>query len=91
MTDTSDEATGLTPLTDLEANATIVVEAWNVTEGLVSGHLDDDHDSVAVRYLHVRGLIKAADGGIKWAQIHVAIPTEHVVDIAAQIAMGVTS
>lgn len=87
---TSDEATGLPPLEELESETTLVVLAWAGSEGIaahtVGGETVDG--GAPVRYLHVRGLIVGGPSGVEWAQIHLAVPVEHAVDVAACLATG---
>lgn len=83
----SDEATGLPPLGDLEDDTTLVVLAWDASEGLAA----TSSGSVAVRYLHLRGVMQGGPSGAEWAQIHVAVPVEHALDIAAALAKGTTT
>lgn len=85
----SDEATGLPPIDEIEAETTLVVLAWAGSEGIAArtsgGEIEAD---TAVRYLHVRGLIVGGPTGVEWAQIHIAVPVEHAVDVAACLATG---
>jgi len=87
----SDDATGLPPLEIIEPETTLVVAAWDATEGVAArtagGEIEAD---VPVRYLHARGLIQGGPTGVEWAQIHLAIPVELALDVAAAIAKGTT-
>lgn len=89
---TSDEATGLPPLEELEPATTLVVLAWDVSEGIVANtHKGETRDGgVPVRYLHCRGLITGGPSGIEWAQIHLAVPADEALDVAAALAKGTT-
>lgn len=85
----SDEATGLPPLEELGDDETLVVLAWSSGEGLVHNPLADV--SVAVRFLHLRGLANNSDRpGVvaEWAQTHIAVPVEVALDVAADLARG---
>lgn len=43
--------------------------------------------SILVRWLHLRGLVNSEDGsGVEWGQLHIAVPVEHRVDVAADLA-----
>lgn len=83
----SDEATGLPPLEEIGTDPALIVLAWASGDGLVVGpHTDEP---VAVRFLHLRGLIEAEPGSahkVEWTQIHVAVPVEHAMDVA--LALG---
>lgn len=87
---TSDEATGLPPLEELGDDEVLLVTTWVAGTGVarspVTGEL------VVVRYLHVRGLAHSdeTDPGSQpeWAQVHLAVPVEHAVDVAAALASG---
>lgn len=86
----SDEATGLPPLEEVEIDAALLVLAWSGGTGaVVSPH---SAESVPVRWLHVRGLVREGDGSdptkVEWAQLHLAVPVEHAVDVAATLASG---
>lgn len=72
MYDTSDEATGLPPLQQVEVEGSILALNWVFgVEGLVS--VVDESD-LPVRYLSVRGLIISDEGTAQWGQVHVAVP-----------------
>ncbi|MES1975704.1 MAG: hypothetical protein V4472_24875 [Pseudomonadota bacterium] len=85
----SDEATGLPPLGEIGTDPAMIVLAWEGGEGVVqSPHTTE---TVAVRYLHLRGLIEApADEPhkVEWTQVHIAVPIEHAMDVAAVLAGG---
>jgi hypothetical protein len=85
----SDEATGLPPLEELGDDETLVVLARSSGEGLASNPLAGDVP-VAVRYLHLRGLANAEllAGTIQWAQVHIAVPVDDALDLAADLARG---
>jgi hypothetical protein len=88
----SDEATGLPPLEELGDDETLVVLAWSSGEGLASNPLAGDVP-VAVRYLHLRGVANsdlAAGVVAEWAQLHIAVPVEVALDVAADLARGST-
>lgn len=85
---TSDEATGLPPLHIIEPVDTIVLLAWDASEGIV--HNPVTGESQAVRYLHVRGIGNDENDVITWSQCHIAVPVEHAVDVAAALAKGTT-
>lgn len=89
----SDEATGLPPLEDIENDITLVVLAWAGSEGIAAYTADGVavDGGTAVRYLHLRGLIEGGESGVEWAQIHIAVPVEHAVDVAACLASGGSS
>lgn len=85
---TSDEATGLPPLHEIDVAATIVLLAWDATEGMVSM---PNGESIAVRYLHVRGVTHSEDGTtIDWAQAHIAVPVDVVMEVAGHLVRGTT-
>lgn len=86
----SDAATGLPPLDELEPATTLVVLGWASSEGIAALTLDDKlkDGGVAVYYLHVRGLIVGGPTGVEWAQIHLAVPVEHAMEVAAALAGG---
>lgn len=89
----SDAATGLPPLEALEDETTLIVLAWDASEGVVALTLDGTAKAgseQAVRYLHCRGIMPGGPTGIEWAQIHLAVPVEHAVDVAAALAKGST-
>lgn len=84
---TSDEATGLPPLEEVEPQSSLVVLAWTSGTGVVAN--PGLGDAVPVRWLHVRGLINTdGDDGVQWGQLHIAVPVEHAVDVAAALASG---
>lgn len=94
MTETaiSDEATGLPPLEELGDDETLIVLAWVGGTGIVqSPHSTED---IPVRYLHARGLAvpteaeKAQGAEATWVQVHLAVPVDHAVDVAAALASG---
>lgn len=86
----SDDATGLPPLDDVEPAAAILVLAWAASEGVATSPYDGA--TQAVRYLSVRGLVRSAPGddpsAVEWAQVHLAVPVEAAVDVAASLASG---
>lgn len=86
MVELSDEATGLPPLEEVEEEDAILVLAWATTEGVVAS--PTAVEPAAVRYLSVRGLIVGEKGLPQWAQVHLAVPIEIAVDVAAALAMG---
>lgn len=86
---TSDEATGLPPLEDIDGEVTVVVLAWAGGEGVAAMTADGKvGDTTAVRYLHCRGLIEGGPTGVEWTQVHLAVPIEHAMDVAATLAAG---
>lgn len=86
----SDEATGLPPLEDLDGESTMLVMAWNASEGIAMSPLS--HATEPVRFLHLRGLSLAPeDGKPEWVQVHIAVPVEVCLDVAAALAKGTTT
>jgi hypothetical protein len=86
---TSDEATGLPPLEEVEAESSLVVCSWTTGSGLVEN--PGIGEPVPVRWLHVRGLINNDDNsGVQWGQLHVAVPVDAVMDLAADLVKGTT-
>lgn len=86
--ETSDEATGLPPLADVESEVTLLVLAWTASEGVVQ---TPDDKIVAVRYLSVRGLMTSGDPtDVAWAQCHLAVPVKDALNVAAALAKGTT-
>lgn len=84
---TSDEATGLPPLEEVEAESSLVVLAWTSGVGVVAN--PGIGEPTPVRWLHLRGLINNENGdGVQWGQLHIAVPVEHAVDVAAALAAG---
>lgn len=83
----SDEATGLPPLEEIGDDETLFVCAWAGGDGLV--HFPEG-DNIAVRYLHLRGLTSDPGEPPVWAQIHIAVPVEYCLDVAATLAKGTT-
>jgi hypothetical protein len=81
----SDEATGLPPLEELNDDETILVVAWASGSGVAQSPMAEE--TVPCRYLHLRGVAQGPDGP-EWAQIHIAVPVEHAVDVAAALAAG---
>lgn len=59
--------------------------AWTGGDGMVAL---PDGSSLAVRYLHMRGLTSDPGEPPVWAQIHVAVPVDHALDVAATLAKG---
>src|SRR3954447_4257272 len=87
----SDEATGLPPLSDIEDATTILLLAWDASVGVARSPWTDE--TQPVRYLHVRGLAQGAEGPSDvpdWVQVFVAVPVEHALDVAADLAKGST-
>jgi hypothetical protein len=85
----SDEATGLPPLEEVETQSSLVVCAWDAGSG-IAGH-PGMGDPIPVRWLHVRGLVNTDDDdGVQWGQLHIAVPVEHALDVAAALAKGTT-
>lgn len=88
---TSDEATGLPPLENVENELAILALVWTASEGVVASPLTEEPQ--AVRYLHVRGIV-AGDGGPDdtpvWAQAHIAVPFDVAMEMAAALAKGTT-
>lgn len=83
----SDEATGLPPLHEVENESSLVVAAWDAGTGMVAH--PGLGEPIPVRWLHVRGLVTNEDGdGVQWAQLHIAVPVEHALDVAAALAKG---
>lgn len=71
MYDISDEATGLPPLSEIDADDSIFVVAWQLgSEGLVNL---ESEAPVPVRYLSLRGVVKTDDGA-EYSQVHIAFP-----------------
>lgn len=82
----SDEATGLPPLDELGNDPAMIVLAWASGEGVVSS--PHTGEALAVRYVHLRGLIEAPTDEphkVEWAQVHIAVPVEHAMDVAAAL------
>lgn len=85
----SDETTGLRPLEELDPPASILLLGWYVSEGVVA--LPANQGTVAVRHLHVRGLVQGdKPGEVEWAQFFVSVPVEHALDVSADLAKGTT-
>lgn len=85
----SDEATGLPPLEHVDPDDAMVVCAWVGSVGVVM--MPGSEETVAVRYLSVRGVVRGKPGdphSAEWAQFHLAVPVEHAVDVAAALATG---
>lgn len=86
---TSDEATGLPPLEEVDPDSALLVLAWSASIGVVA--IPDEDAPVAVRYLSLRGLTRSTPGDptkVEWAQFHIAVPVEHAMDVAAALASG---
>ena len=82
----SDEATGLPPLDEIGTDVAMLAAAWASGEGLVT--VPFTSEIVAVRYIHIRGLVPNPDGGpgdAEWAQVHIAVPVEHAAEVAAAL------
>lgn len=84
----TDEATGLPPLEQVEADHALLVVAWTASAGVATSPLTGA--AVPVRFLSVRGLSNGPGGRPEWAQVHLAVPVEHAVDVAAALAKGST-
>lgn len=86
----SDEATGLPPLEMVEPELAIYVMAWEAVAGVVA--TPTAPEPVAVRYLNVRGLVRGRQGpaSMEWAQVYLAVPVEHALEVAAALAKGTT-
>lgn len=89
----SDEATGLPPLEEVDPADSILCMAWHASEGIAASPAT--REPIAVRYLSVRGLVRADRGpddphAVEWGQIHIAVPVEAAVDVAAALAKGTT-
>lgn len=87
----SDEATGLPPLEEIGTDETLLVLAWASGSGVASSPFTGRDE--ACRFLHLRGLAVAPGGGptdVEWVQVHIAVPVEHAVDVAAALAAGGT-
>lgn len=87
----SDAATGLPPLERVTTADTILLAAFAASAGVAFSPVTKQ--PIPVRYLSVRGLINApaSDGhAVEWGQIHVAVPVEHTLDVAAALAKGST-
>lgn len=89
----TDEATGLPPLAEVDEMMTLVVVDYTAQEGLVGGSLIDP--PVPARYLSLRGLmLPPPDAGhnhpAEWYQVHVAVPVDIALDVAAALAKGTT-
>jgi hypothetical protein len=83
----SDEATGLPPLEEIGTDDIMLVLAWAGGEGLATSPISGKTE--ACRYLHLRGLAVAADGAsAEWAQVHIAVPVSHALDVAATLGKG---
>lgn len=89
---TTDEATGLPALDVVEPASSLVVVAWAAAAGIVSSPLQAA--DIPVRWLHLRGLARAVPGDdphvVDWAQMHIAVPVDHALDVAAALAKGTT-
>lgn len=86
----SDQATGLPPLSEPDPADTVMLLAYDVSVGLVANP-NVSSDGVPVRYLHVRGIANTGpDGSIEYVQVHVAVPVEAALDVAAALAKGTT-
>lgn len=86
----SDEATGLPPLEEVEHETALLVLAWVGGVGVaLSPHTSE---ATPVRWLHCRGLVRAGAGSdpnaVEWSQVHLAVPVEHAMDVAAALASG---
>lgn len=85
----SDEATGLPPLENVDPDNALLVCAWVGSVGVAM--MPGQDDTIAVRYLSVRGITRGKPGdphSAEWAQFHIAVPVEHAVDVAAALASG---
>jgi hypothetical protein len=85
----TDEATGLPPLEEPDPNDCILVAAWAGGIGVVQAPGDDA--PVAVRFLHVRGLVRGDPKNpqlVSWGQVHLAVPVEYAVDVSVALASG---
>ncbi|MGH9094154.1 MAG: hypothetical protein ACRDXE_03240 [Acidimicrobiales bacterium] len=82
MSDASDAATGLPPLDEVGDDPVMLVMACAGGEGLVASPISTE----AVKFLHFRGLVPGTDGRPEWAQIHVAIPYQAAMMVAAVLA-----
>lgn len=92
----SDEATGLPPLHVLDESNALLVLAWDASHGMAAGMVDvaGGDGTVAVRWLHLRGLVVGAEGRTgnpDWAQMHIAVPVSSALDVAAALAKGTTT
>lgn len=93
----SDAATGLPPLEEVEPADTVLLLGWAASEGLVVSPVTAE--PAAVRYLSVRGLAMLepdlvgagrAPNDPQWVQVHIAVPVEAALDVAAALAKGTT-
>lgn len=86
----SDEATGLPPLAQVEDERALFVLDWYTSEGIVLSGFTNE--TKAVKFLHARGLVRGERGGaeVEWAQAYIAIPTEVVMELAADLVKGTT-
>lgn len=93
----TDAATGLPPLEEVEPADTVLLLGWYASEGLVVSPVTAE--PAAVRYLSVRGLAMLdpdlvgagrAPNDPQWVQVHIAVPVEAALDVAAALAKGTT-
>jgi hypothetical protein len=93
----SDAATGLPPLEDVEPADTVLLLAWAASEGVALSPVTAAPQ--AVRFLSVRGLAMLDPNLVgagrlptdpQWVQVHIAVPVEHALDVAAALAKGTT-
>jgi hypothetical protein len=86
----SDEATGLPPLEQVEEDRAVFVLEWDTSEGIVASGFHEE--TKPVKFLHVRGLVRGEPGGpdVEWAQAYIAISTDIVMDLAADLVKGTT-
>lgn len=88
--DVSDEATGLPPMDhpDELSNALLALTGAKGGEGIAT--IPGSDDTVAVKYLHLRGLIRQdpydLNAGADWAQVTLAIPAAIVDAVIAALA-----
>jgi len=86
----SDEATGLPPLEEIEDASTLLVLAYAAGEGVVLSPVTGKVEPC--RYLHLRGIAASPDvhNGVEWGQLHLAVPVEECMSVAAALAKGST-
>lgn len=85
----SDEATGLPPLCDVEPNHALLTLAWCASEALVTSPITGTVEPC--RVISLRGLQRAPGSGEpEWGQVHIAVPVEVALDVAAALAKGTT-
>lgn len=85
----SDQATGLPPLEQIGPDDyPMLVLDWMGGEGIVvSPHTEQ---TIPVRYLHLRGLVRSDEPGAtaEWVQFHIAVPAEVASLVAATLTAG---